>query len=129
MVLVRVRRSISSSSARLRSSSSGSAGGAIRSATGASVDLVVGLDGDRLGRTVGLGRQVRGQVGHLLAHGASVAPSVSATSSAAAVPGSAWSTRRRPPPAVIRRRGRLWPEVSPTAMAASRVILSSIEIL
>jgi small subunit ribosomal protein S3 len=39
------------------------------------------------------------------------------------------SGRRRPPPAEITRRGRPWPDVSPTAMAASRLILSSADVL
>src|SRR5438445_9875326 len=37
--------------------------------------------------------------------------------------------RRRPPPALITRRTPGWPAVSPTAMAASRAILSSTALL
>ena len=53
----------------------------------------------------------------------------SRTCSGATDPGSPSSGLRRPPPAVTMRLGRAWPEVSPTAMAASREIFSSAEVL
>ena len=51
------------------------------------------------------------------------------TGSRATDPGSPSSGLRRPPPAMTMRLGRAWPEVSPTAMAASREIFSSAEVL
>src|SRR5579859_8029328 len=65
--------------------------------------------------------------GSFLGRGSStVGSSAAGSAGAAGVPGSPRSGRRRPPPAEITRRGRgPWPDVSPTAMAASRLILSS----
>ena len=50
-----------------------------------------------------------------------------AAESAGAV--SAAGARRRPPPALTTRRPVVWPAVSPTAIAASRAILSSTALL
>ncbi len=89
------------------------------------LDVGIDLGQDRLG----LRRLAR--LGPFLGDGGdeAVAAGIGAGDGGEARPCSPSSGRRRPPPAEMMRRGRPWPDVSPTAMAASRLILSSVEIL